>query len=283
MTSRAETSSAFEARIVLRPRGLHETFDLAIAYLRKHWRDFGKVAAFSVVPAVAVLVACRLLWGLGWLELWAVCFVLAAWIDRASTVYAGDHLFRADASFLRAGWTLAKRPMIALAGVALAPLPATLAFALGFDGDWTWIAAMLALAWSFALPRLFYLLPATLLESQPFMEALRRARTLVTLRYGRAVFFLLTTMLLRVGFALTFELWARFLISFVFQLGEPIDTLFDNFGSWPSLIGFLAASPLIALARLFDYVDARTRLDGWDIQVRFKAIAARASSGKRAA
>ena len=60
------------------------------------------------------------------------------------------------------------------------------------------------------------------------------------------------------------------------QLGSPLDTLWDNGGSWASIAGFLLAAPFVALARLFDYVDARTRLEGWDIQVRFKAIATRA-------
>ena len=46
------------------------------------------------------------------------------------------------------------------------------------------------------------------------------------------------------------------------------------------MIGYLSVAPVIALARLLDYVDTRTRLEGWDIQVRFKAAAARSAASR---
>jgi hypothetical protein len=115
------------------------------------------------------------------------------------------------------------------------------------------------------------------------MSLLRRSGVLVMHRFARALFMVGLSALVSIAFAVAFELWAHFLLSYVLQLGDPIDTLIDNYGSWPTIAGWLLASPFLALARLFDYVDARTRLDGWDIQVRFKAISSRAAEKRLAA
>ena len=41
--------------------------------------------------------------------------------------------------------------------------------------------------------------------------------------------------------------------------------------------------PWVATARFLQYVDGRTRADGWDIQLRFMAIAAADGEHRRAA
>ena len=62
---------------------------------------------------------------------------------------------------------------------------------------------------------------------------------------------------------------AKFLIEFVLQFqGVP-----DSVAYWAGIGGYVLSGPYVALVRLFDYVDARTRREGWDIQVRFNAIA----------
>ena len=81
---------------------------------------------------------------------------------------------------------------------------------------------------------------------------------------------------MRILAVLAVEMTVWFTVSFLLQLGEPLDLLFEERGSWASVAGYVAVAPYIALAKLFDYVDARTRREGWDIQVRFKAIAAKA-------
>ncbi len=54
-----------------------------------------------------------------------------------------------------------------------------------------------------------------------------------------------------------------------FELDHP---LLSELSIW---VGWIAAGPYVATVRLFDYIDARTRREGWDIQVRFSAIAQR--------
>ena len=62
--------------------------------------------------------------------------------------------------------------------------------------------------------------------------------------------------------------------------------MFREGGSWLALAGWWSALPLLATARFFVYLDIRTRSEGWDIQTRFAAIAARVaeeSPGRQAA
>jgi hypothetical protein len=46
-------------------------------------------------------------------------------------------------------------------------------------------------------------------------------------------------------------------------------------------VGFHAAIPYLAVARFLGYVDHRTRGDGWDIQLRFMALAAEETPAQR--
>src|SRR6185436_8021455 len=60
----------------------------------------------------------------------------------------------------------------------------------------------------------------------------------------------------------------------VLQLGLPLGSLWKQGGSAYALVGFFLSVPVTAAARFLKYVDVRTRKEGWDIQLRFTAIAA---------
>ena len=66
------------------------------------------------------------------------------------------------------------------------------------------------------------------------------------------------------------------LFDFVLQVGKPFGSLIDEGGSASSLLGLFLAVPYWATARFLLYVDLRTRRDGWDVQVRFMALASQA-------
>ncbi len=68
-----------------------------------------------------------------------------------------------------------------------------------------------------------------------------------------------------------------FLMGFVLQF----EGVFKGLLQWTLLCGYILSGPYIAVLRLFDYVDARTRQEGWDIQVRFHAIAQHAREERR--
>ena len=70
--------------------------------------------------------------------------------------------------------------------------------------------------------------------------------------------------------AIAAEALGQNLVGFVFQLGAP-------FGSAPEditpylLAGLLVGRSLFAVYRLLLYVDVRTRVEGWDLQVQLRA------------
>ena len=62
------------------------------------------------------------------------------------------------------------------------------------------------------------------------------------------------------------------IIGFVFQLGAPFGALSSGDATPYLLMGVLLANPVNAMYRLLLYVDARTRSEGWDLQVRLRAL-----------
>ena len=55
----------------------------------------------------------------------------------------------------------------------------------------------------------------------------------------------------------------------------------DRRGSALALAAYWLFVPYLATARFLLYIDVRTRAEGWDVQTRFAAIAARGEEGHR--
>src|SRR5262249_4133402 len=67
------------------------------------------------------------------------------------------------------------------------------------------------------------------------------------------------------------------------QLGVPAGELWTDGGSGFAVLGALLAVPVVAAVRFLGYVDLRTRKEGWDIQLRFVALAEQSTAGRRRA
>lgn len=298
MTSGRRTS--FEAGIVLRPRTLNETLDLALAYLRVHFRDFARLSALLITPSFALLITLDLWLDLEWATIWAVVLVLSPLLERVVIVYGSRHLFGNSPRVFDAVAAALRRPFAAVFTAVVIPLPWLWMLAPLDESDpRVFFATLLGAVWFFVLGRTLYASIVLLLEGLPLMRrssrdgrspdrdhdrtVAERTRSLSRYRYGRALAFVFTSVSMRLLSAVCFELTAQFLITFLLQLGSPVDTLWENGGSWAAVLGWLAACPYLAVARLFDYVDARTRLEGWDIQVRFEACVAKAERERSAA
>lgn len=272
MTERAATTS-FDPRIVLRPRTLDETLDLALAYLRTSFRDFAKLAAILTAVSGAVTFALVFAFGLTHeLQQFAVAIVVAPIVERVVTVYGGRHLFRNDPRIGPSTVAALKKLPLAVVSAAIATAPWTPMLLTRFD-DSTWIGVgvMLASLWPFIIAPHAYLGEAVHLEQLPLGRAAKRSRVLVTYRFGRALGLVIVTALVRVLVAAAASLTTQFVLGFVLQFKDVSDAL----GGWPAMFGWFLAGPYLAMVRMFDYVDARTRREGWDIQVRFNAIAQR--------
>ena len=70
---------------------------------------------------------------------------------------------------------------------------------------------------------------------------------------------------------------------YVLQLGHPTGSLWNDGGSGFAVLGALLAVPLGAAMRFLGYIDLRTRKEGWDIQLRFVALAEQSALGRRRA
>ncbi len=111
-----------------------------------------------------------------------------------------------------------------------------------------------------------------LLERQPIGVALRRASALVSREGGAAVGAALALGTLTLWGAVAGELLGQLVVGFVLQLGTPWGGLWEGTVTPFLSVGLLGVQPLIAWARLLLYVDVRTRTEGWDLQVRARAV-----------
>jgi len=258
------------AAIVLRPRTLAEVLDLACRlscsialglYLR--------LCALVLLPCLAICLALRHALDWSWPAVWFVAACLGAAAQGVFTVAVGRLLFSEELGagqvlrlFGRRFWSylwmlVVSRVILALAGAVVLALPLT---------------------W----PRLVFVHEASLLENARAIESIRRAARFVAGRGAGAFAVLLALLATQAGFVVVAEFLGHGLVDEVLQLGRPFGALFTKGGSAYALAGFFLSVPYVATARFLHYIDARTRADGWDVQLRFMAIA-RAGEERRAA
>ncbi|MFT3767779.1 MAG: hypothetical protein QM820_20175 [Minicystis sp.] len=258
------------AAVVLRPRTLAEILDLACRlscslalglYLR--------LAAAVLLPCLAVCLALRHALDWSWPAVWFVAACLGAAAQGVFTIAVGRLLFSEE---LGAGQALrlfgrrfgAYLWMLILSRVILAA------------------SASVVVALPFAWPRLVFVHEASLLENAGGSEAIRRAGRFVNGRGVTAFGVLMALLATQAGFVVVAEFLGQGLVDQVLQLGKPFGQLFWKGGSAYALAGFFLSVPYVATARFLHYIDARTRSDGWDVQLRFMAIAAQGPAERRA-
>jgi hypothetical protein len=257
-----------EARVVLRPRSLAEILDLALRFATDPAATlYAKLATLTLLPAWALCMAARWAAGMPWEAVWLLALVLATPIQGVFTIAVGKLMFAERVTvreilreYLRRfpayfGTLLITRVQIAVMSfVAFLVLPPF----------WIW-------------GRTIHVHEACLLERAGAMDAVRRSARMVENRVLPAAGSLLLLTLVAAGFVGVSEaLLNHGLFDFVLQIGKPFGALLDEGGSAPALLGLFLAVPYWATARFLFYVDLRTRRDGWDVQVRFMALASQA-------
>lgn len=250
--------------IVLRPRSVGEILDLACRLSTSLALGlYARLAAIVLLPVLALCLALRHAAGWEWAPVWLVALSLGAVVQGVFTVAVGRVLFSEELTARRVLRIFAGRLGSYLGALVLSRVllgAACLPFFLGLP---------------FAWPRLVFVHEACLLEGAGASEAIARSSRFVI---GRAVgvFGVLCALLAaQAGIAVSAELLGQGLTGEVLQLGKPLGALSSDGGSAFALAGFLLSIPYAATARFLQYIDARTRSDGWDIQLRFMAIAAR--------
>jgi hypothetical protein len=248
------------ARVPLRPRGSAEILDLALAFIRAHGGVYAKLCAVSLLPVLGLCVLLRHGARFEWLPVWLAAAAGSVLVEGLFAVAAGRLLFNGAASATGAVRRFAGRATVSTGALLVAGMLVAVSF-------------LLVLPAAIVAPRLLLVREACLLAQAGVREALARSWRLTRRHYGSAAMALALGLAVRLYAVLAAELLGDSAISFVLQLGHPFGELTEG-GSAFAIAGFLLATPIVATARFLHYLDLRTRIEGWDIQVRFLALLA---------
>lgn len=249
------------ARVALRERPLLDVLDLAVRFCAAHAKRYVQLALAVLVPAFAIS------WGLasagGWWVGWTAAVAIAAFADAPFVALASRLVFEDDV-----------RPVEVLR-TALGALPRLFGARLGQALLLCASVLMLGLPWLYIGPALLFCAEVVVVERAALRAAIGRAQRIASARFGVAVGAMVLIFVARVGGAMLADVAGRELLEGVLEVRAP-PPMFQAGGSWLALLGWWSTVPLLATARFFTYLDIRTRSEGWDIQTRFAAIAARA-------
>ncbi|HHH10488.1 MAG TPA: hypothetical protein ENK23_00210 [Sorangium sp.] len=256
-----------QAAVVLRPRKVSEVLDLACLWLVSRSLAMTlRLSAVVLLPVFVIVMVCR--YALQWppFALWLLAFALVTPLEGVFTIAAGRMLFNEQLSVRQVlglyrkrlgaylGALLISRFYIALASLLIVPLP---------------ILSM----------RMMFVHEAALLEMASAHEATKRSTRLATLRTSGAFQAWFALLLAQIAVVAVAEIVGQGIVGQLLQLGQPFGALEKVWFTPFALLGLLASVPYVAVARYLLYIDTRTRTDGWDIQVRFFAIAANEDKG----
>ena len=121
-----------------------------------------------------------------------------------------------------------------------------------------------------------------LLERATVGQTLSRSQRVAQSDIGESLFMVVLGLAFTVCAVLIAEVAGRAVIEDVLQFRAP-PALFREGGSVLAMIGLIGIVPYVATARFFTYLNIRTRTEGWDVQTRFAALAARGDDAVREA
>jgi len=255
------------ARVTFRDRSVSDVLDLALRFLVVEGRSYAAVALGSLAPLLAISLAAG--WKLGGAAAWAGAIPLAAIAEVPFTVLASRLVFQ-DRVSARDVLASARRdgPRVVLARLLAAALVA-IGMSL-FVVPGVWLASIY-----------LFLSEVMLLERASIGQAFGRALRVASSAASEVIVGVLVLVLVSVGSVLLADIAGRAVLGELLQFRPPRPVWTEG-GSVLAMIGLFAAVPYLATARFFLYLNIRTRAEGWDIQTRFAAIAARADEEAKA-
>ncbi len=244
-------------RIVLRPRSPLECFDLGFRLAREWWPPLWRLGLLILGPAWVLCV------GVAWLADWhpaaaLVPIALGPVLQAPFTLLVGRLLFSSEARLADVGRDLLGRFGTWFGGLTLTALAATLGSAL------CGLSVPLLLG-------MLYVPECTLLEQVTPDRALRRSWRLVGGNVASAVVGAFGRWLLMAWCAAVTEAGGLALLGYVLQARVDVPDALEGLAGPGLLAGILLSHPLWAIWRLMLYVDVRTRVEGWDLQVGLRA------------
>lgn len=248
-----------DARIALRPRSMAETLDLALRWQVEVGRGlYLRLWCLTMLPAALACYALMALTDMGWVETWLLAVGLASVLQGVFTVAASRLMFEREVSTLSVLGQFGRRFPVYLTALILTRLYMAAA---------ALIVVLLPWAWAHGA----FVHEAVLLEGQGSIAAVRRSGSFASGQHGTIIVMLMAFAVAVFGFVAGGDQVGFVLYDFLLQLGRPFGSLWEDGGSLFALVGFFASVPYTASVRFLQYIDARTRRDGWDIQLAFLA------------
>ena len=255
--------NVLEARVVLRDRTLLDVVDLALRFVVHHWRKYVVLAAIVLPPVLLLTLGIGL--GSGWGWGWTAAMGLAPFVAAPFTALASRLLFEPSARLRDVlGSTASALPR--LLAVRIIQVLALTAFGLFFLVPAIWVLAFG-----------FYMNEVMVLERATVGAGLARLQRLLSGQSGDAIMALLFLAALHVVAVFLGDAVGRSILSDLLEIPAPA-SIFQAKGSAIALASFWTFVPFGATCRFLLYINARTRTEGWDVQTRFAAIAARAEA-----
>jgi hypothetical protein len=247
-------------QVVLRERAVVDVLDLSLRFVMRHLGLYARTSAIVILPFFLVsYVVCRTVNPTAG---WAFAVLLAPIPGAAFTVLASRLVFEDHVPAGFAVRTAARR----IASVFAIELVVCLAAALG--------TLALVLGAFFPLTAFMFAPEALLLEGQGVSASLRRSATLASRSSSETLMTLWAILLLGLVATCVADLGGRTFMTALLESAAPA-SLWDAGYNVFALLGFWLFVPYATTARFFVYLDVRTRDEGWDIQTRFTALAAR--------
>jgi hypothetical protein len=251
--------------VALRDRSLLDVLDLVIRFAARHFTKLALVSAITSLPGFAIVLLLRedvepfALWPL------ALLFVVLAEIP---VVALASRLVFDERATVREGLVLGLRSMGRVLGVRILQMFAILLSSL----------TVLLPLW---VQGIFLFAPeAALLERASPIAALGRSQKLAGRSTAESILGATLSMVAGILAAPLGDYVGRTTMSQLFDATPPA-SIWEDPTSIFALAGFFAAGPMLALFRFFLYLNVRTRVEGWDVQTRFGAIAQRHELDRR--
>jgi hypothetical protein len=256
-----------QARVALRERSLLDVFDLTVRFVLSHLGAYAKLAAFVLVPAF--LVSWGVAYAAGWIWGWVGVVALAAFAEAPFVVLASRLVF-AERVGTGEAILVALRALPRLIAARILQAMAIGAGVVLLVASSLWVATIM-----------LFIDEVLVLERATVGAAFGRAQRLATTQFGEALAALLVLAVMMGGAVFLVDYAGRDLMETILEMRAP-PPIWREGGGWLPLAGFWIAMPIAATARFFVYLNIRTRVEGWDVQTRFAAIAARAAAEQSA-
>lgn len=255
------------ARVAFRDRAFIDVMDLALRFVVVHGRLFAKVAAMVVLPCVATTLVVASV--LGWVAAWIFAVLLSIVAQVPFTVLASRLVFQEQVSARAVVRSAAADvPRIVVMRVMWLGVVGLTSF---FVVPGVWLGAIF-----------LYVDEVMVLERSRVAPAFGRSQRIATGSMGETFAAVAMMVLVPLAAVLMADIGGRAFIGELLQFRAP-EPVWTQGGSVLAVLGWFGVIPYVTTARFFTYLNVRTRAEGWEIQTRFAAIAARASEQEDAA